>query len=110
LHLKQVEFAARVGMSEAYINRLENGIVPNPKIKDLTRVAKALAVPLEALLYGEPARTEHGLLAALAGQPRLAATLTSLVRGLQWAEPHDREFVLGHLESLASRFGERPLN
>ena len=103
--LKQLELAARAGMSEAYINRLENGIVANPKLKDLTRVAQALDVALDILLYGSPPRFEQALLPATPPEPRLAHALGSLAQGLRVADLDDREFVLGQLESLARRFG-----
>jgi transcriptional regulator with XRE-family HTH domain len=109
LGLKQLELARRAGMSEASINRLENGVVRNPKINDLTLVARALSVSMEALLGGEPAETDEEVVSILARQPRLVIALASLVRGLQWAEPEDREFVLGHLESLVGRFGDKPV-
>jgi transcriptional regulator with XRE-family HTH domain len=37
--LKQQEVGARAGLSEAYVNRLENGLVANPKINDLAGIA-----------------------------------------------------------------------
>jgi transcriptional regulator with XRE-family HTH domain len=110
LGVKQLELAERAGMSEAYINRLENGVVRNPKIQHLAAVARALSVPLDALLYDEyddSSRTVDEALPTLAREPRLAAALMSLLRGLRSANWADREFVIGHFESLASRFGDR---
>jgi len=107
LRLRQAELARRAGMSEAYINRLENGVVRNPKVKDLAVVAQALGVPFATLLYGDPPETNEDVQASLARQPRLATALASLARGLDAAAPEDREFVLGHLEMLAARFGYR---
>jgi transcriptional regulator with XRE-family HTH domain len=108
LGLSQTEFAARARMSEAYINRLENGGVRNPKIIHLLAVFKALDLPADAVLHSEVSNTEAELAAILARERRLAVALASLVRGLQWADPEDREFVLGHIESLARRFGQEP--
>ena len=109
--LRQLELARRAGLSEAYVNRLENGIVRNPKINDLARLARAVGVAVDALLDA-PARpdatpTGPDTLELLARQPRLALALASLARGLRWADAEDREFVLGHLEALARRFGDR---
>jgi transcriptional regulator with XRE-family HTH domain len=105
LGLRQLEVATLAGLSEAYVNRLENGVVRNPKIQHVAAIAEALGLPLVALLYGEAPRTDDELLADLGRQPRLLLALTSLVRGLEQADPADREFVIGHLESLARRFG-----
>jgi transcriptional regulator with XRE-family HTH domain len=111
LGLRQIELAHRAGLSEAYVNRLENGIVRNPKINDLAGLARALSVPLGALLLDAPRPNEAEpagpeTLDLLARQPRLALALASLARGLHWAEPEDQEFVLGHIEALARRFGD----
>jgi transcriptional regulator with XRE-family HTH domain len=50
LRLEQTELAEKAGLSRAYISRLESGIVPNPKLLDLERVADALDIPLSALM------------------------------------------------------------
>jgi transcriptional regulator with XRE-family HTH domain len=107
LGFRQAELAKRAGRSEAYVNRLENGLVRSPKIGDLGVIARALDVTLDALIYGDAPRTEEDILAALARQPRFALAMASLVKGLQMADADDREFVIGHLESLARRFGDR---
>jgi len=107
LGFRQAELAKRAGRSEAYVNRLENGLVRSPKIGDLSAIARALGVSLDALIYGEAPRTDEDILAALARQPRFAVAMASLVKGLQMADAEDREFVIGHLESLARRFGDR---
>ena len=108
LRLKQQELAKRAGLSEAYVNRLENGLVGNPKIYHLALVARALAIPLDPLLFGDSPQTEEEIQTYLGRQPRLASAISSLARGLEWADPADREFVLNHLESLAGRFGYQP--
>ena len=107
LGFRQAELAKRAGRSEAYVNRLENGLVRSPKIGDLSAIARALSVSLDALIYGESPRTDEDILAALARQPRFAVAMASLVKGLQMADADDRDFVIGHLESLARRFGDR---
>jgi len=50
LRLEQTEVAERAGLSRAYVSRLESGIVPNPKLLDLARVANVLDVPLASLV------------------------------------------------------------
>lgn len=109
LGYRQAELAKRAGRSEAYVNRLENGLVRSPKIGDLSTIARALGVSLDALIYGEAPRTDEDILAALARQPRFADAMASLIKGLQMADVEDRDFVIGHLESLARRFGARAL-
>lgn len=48
--LDQESVAHAAGLSPAYISRLERGAVPNPKVFDLERVARALDVPVTMLL------------------------------------------------------------
>jgi transcriptional regulator with XRE-family HTH domain len=98
-----------VGMSEAYINRLENGVVRNPKILDLALVAQALDLPLNVLLYGESSEGGQEMLVMLTCQPRLARALANLMRGLQHAEADKQEHVIRSLESLAWRLDHEPL-
>jgi transcriptional regulator with XRE-family HTH domain len=106
--LKQIELARQIGMSEAYINRLENGVVRNPKILDLALVAQALDLPLNSLLYGEPTPSEPDVLFYMTGQPRLARALARLLHGLHQSDADEREHVISHLESLTRRFASNP--
>jgi transcriptional regulator with XRE-family HTH domain len=68
LRLEQGELAEQAGLSRAYISRLESGVVPNPKLLDLERVAVALDLPLSTLTAPELTGQElhfaevHGLL------------------------------------------------
>jgi transcriptional regulator with XRE-family HTH domain len=48
--LDQVTLAARARISQAYLSRLEAGIQGNPSVAVLKRLAKALGVPVTALL------------------------------------------------------------
>ncbi len=48
--LTQTELAERAGLPQSYIARLESGQRANPSLDALTRIAKALRVPLTALL------------------------------------------------------------
>ena len=48
--MEQTEVAERAGLSRAYVSRLEKGIVPNPKLFDLARVAGVLDLPLSELI------------------------------------------------------------
>jgi transcriptional regulator with XRE-family HTH domain len=107
LGLTQSDLAKCTNMSEAYVSRLENGIVRNPKVYDLARIARALDLALVTVLFGDAPSHEDDVWDRLARQPRLAGALTSLVRGFQWAGPEDRDFVMAHLESLATRFGAK---
>jgi transcriptional regulator with XRE-family HTH domain len=103
LELKQLDLARQVGMSEAYINRLENGVVRNPKILDLAQVAQALDLPLTTLLYGEASEPEEPVLVMLTCPPGLARALSRLLRGFQQAPAHQQELVINRLEVLARR-------
>lgn len=88
LRLEQTEVAERAGLSRAYVSRLEAGIVPNPKLFDLQRVADVLDIPLSALVA--PDRSERrevfiaegaDVLAAIADEPpELQASILRAVR------------------------------
>ncbi|MCC6176258.1 MAG: helix-turn-helix domain-containing protein [Chloroflexi bacterium] len=107
--LKQQDVARRAERSEAYVNRLENGLVANPRVNDLVAVARALAVPLDALLHGcEPSPTEQEALAILARHPGLSRILANIILGLQLASLEDREYLVGHLELMDRRYGAIP--
>ena len=58
LRLEQTELAERAGLSRAYVSRLESGIVANPKVLDLERLAAALGTTVAAILATDdsPAR------------------------------------------------------
>jgi transcriptional regulator with XRE-family HTH domain len=105
LGLKQLDLARRAGMSEAYVNRLENGVVRNPKVNDLGLISNALSLPLDALLYADDQWSDEGLSRLIARDPQLQAVLSNLLRGLSRATPEDQEFIKGQLEALARRFG-----
>ena len=48
--LDQDAVAERAHISSAYVSRLERGVVPNPKLLDLEKVARALEIPIGLLL------------------------------------------------------------
>jgi transcriptional regulator with XRE-family HTH domain len=48
--LTQEELAGKVGVTKAYISQLESGARKNPSLVVLKRLAKALRVPITALL------------------------------------------------------------
>ena len=75
-------------------------------IRPATPVVNGAAAAARSVGREEPAVPDGRVLALVAGRPRLAAALASLVEDLRRAEPDDRAFVLGHLEALAARFGE----
>lgn len=88
LRLEQTEVAERAGLSRAYVSRLESGIVPNPKLFDLQRVADVLDIPLSALLAPELSAPRElfiaegaDVLEAIAGEPpELQASILRAVR------------------------------
>lgn len=51
--MEQGDLALLSELSRAYISRLENGLVPNPKLFDLERVARVLDIPLPELVAPE---------------------------------------------------------
>lgn len=58
LHLEQTELAERASLSRAYVSRLESGLVPNPKVFDLARLAQVLDIALPTLVAPEAHLTE----------------------------------------------------
>src|SRR5262245_13716172 len=50
----QQAFAERTGLSRAYISRLERGLVPNPTITDLGKIAQALGLSVADLTLQQP--------------------------------------------------------
>jgi transcriptional regulator with XRE-family HTH domain len=75
LRIEQTELAERAGLSRAYVSRLEGGIVANPKILDLQRIAAVLDLPLASLITPQAnsreihAATCAELMAQLEGEP-----------------------------------------
>lgn len=49
--LTQAKLAQKCGLSQAYINELENGRKTNPSVEVLKRLADALDVPVSVLFY-----------------------------------------------------------
>ena len=49
LRMNQQELADKAGLSRAYISRLERGLIPNPTITELGKLAEALGTTLGAL-------------------------------------------------------------
>ena len=47
--LGQYELAARAGIPAPTLSRIENGVILNPGVKTLRRIANALGVPLDML-------------------------------------------------------------
>lgn len=76
LGLSQVEFAARLGRSEAWVSQVERGVRSIDRMSVLQRLADALDVPVSALAQSEvvtgPAKPEAAVNAALS----LSASLT----------------------------------
>lgn len=52
LKLTQTQLSMRSGLSQAYINELESNKKKNPSINALSRLARAMEVPLSDLLNG----------------------------------------------------------
>lgn len=75
--LDQQALADQAGLSRAYISRLERGIVPNPKVMDLTQVARVLGVTMAELVRPDTANDDEqlrlsecaDLLGQLTGEP-----------------------------------------
>lgn len=92
LRLNQQELADKAGLSRAYISRLERGLIPNPTITDLQKVAEAAEVSLVDLTME---RSEVVM-------TRYSTDLDELRRQLDSLPPDKAERILrGYLESAA---------
>lgn len=99
----QKELAEKAGLSEAYINRIEGGLVRNPKIHDLQAVAEAIGVTLDSLLLvSEPfSRDEQAELEQLLRDPGARVEFAAVSRDMRvrnWSDA-DKEFVLKALRA-----------
>lgn len=56
LRLEQQQVAERAGLSRAHVSRLERGVVPEPRVTDLAKLAAALDLSLVELVR-QPAGT-----------------------------------------------------
>lgn len=84
LRLDQEDVADKACVSRAYVSRLERGLVPAPKLTELTQVVEALQWSLvEALRQPPGTRTE-----------RYSVECSDLAAQLEGETPHVAEAVL----------------
>lgn len=104
LELEQEQVAERADMSRAYISRLERGVIPNPKVFDLKRVAEALKMPLTDLIH-VPALTPDERtalrveLTTILG-PQDATTIERALIELSHRSPGERRQAINLLRAL----------
>ena len=55
-NFSQEEVARRSGLATVTISKLEEGKSSDPKVSTVSKLAKALDCPIEALLHQEPAQ------------------------------------------------------
>lgn len=111
--LEQTDLAEAAGLSRAYISRLENGGILNPKVYDLGQVAKALGTTVQYL--AEQPDTKPGdpsagpLVEALGGILGENAGLVKriVVEIAEWP-PDQQEFVLRLLANQVFAWPGRP--
>ena len=56
-NFSQEEVARRSGLATVTISKLEEGRSNDPKVSTVSKLAKALDCPIEALLHQEPAQS-----------------------------------------------------
>lgn len=103
LKLEQEDVAERAGMSRAYISRLENGGVRNPKVADLAAVAAAIDYSLDQLIYGRPSGDLLAELPTLLGRvtaPELGALMAEIAARYPDLGPDDRTYLMQSLRRL----------
>lgn len=104
LGLDQAQVADRSGMSREYISGLETGRNRNPKLRDLIRVAKGLAKPVDWLIWGDrPEMTddERIELDTLRRHPDLRARFLNLARTFDDMTDADKKGLLEALRLFA---------
>jgi transcriptional regulator with XRE-family HTH domain len=109
LHLDQQEVADKAGMSRAYVSRLENSMVANPKVSDLAAVAEALGLSLDALVYGRTSDPDVDLAQRLQQRlgPDLGSAFAAFDMYLGNMEQGDIDAAVVVLRSIAARRAQR---
>lgn len=111
LHLEQEEVATKSGMSRAYVSRLENGSVRNPKVADLASIADALGLSLDALIFGRVSDAQLDVDLPNLLRRRLGPDLGAAVAGLDMAMANlgkgDVDAAVVVLESIVERGSRR---
>lgn len=106
MRMEQEDVATKAGMSRAYISRLENGGVRNPKVVDLAAVAAALGMSLDALIYGNlPDADLPALLIRRLG-PRLGSAVARLDQALASIQQGDIDAATVILERISEHRGQ----
>lgn len=59
MRMSQQDFADAAGLSRAYMSRLERGLIPNPTITELAKIASVLGMTLAALVAAPSHLVEH---------------------------------------------------
>ena len=105
--LEQPDLCEKAGLSRAYISRLENGAVPNPKLYDLAAVAQALGTSVTDLM-GEPPGTDDAAVFRRLLDVKLgthaAEQIDEVVERLAEHSEQDRRTLLDVVKTLTERF------
>ena len=97
--IEQIDLADSAGMSRAYISRLENGGILNPKVYDLSRVAAVLGTSVSYIM-GEStdgAALRRALTPALG--PQKAGLLEDVVEEIRDWAPDEQAFIVDLIRS-----------
>lgn len=105
--LEQDELAELAGLSQTYVSRLERGLIPNPKLYDLTALVVALGAELTDVIASTGERANF--IDQLMQRPELTAVFGRLATGYEQARPEDQDFVLRALSMYAERFGPQAI-
>src|ERR1700747_3073676 len=103
--LSQGEIEKRTGLLRCYISRVENGHTV-PAIETLEKFARALEVPLYALLYDgdkPPQERSHADDDAWGSQGKDRRYLHKLCGCLSRMKDHDRQLLMGLAENMTRR-------
>ena len=69
LRLSQADLGKALGQDQAYVSKIEHGLITDITVRTLERLAYTLQVPIETLLKPDELSELHPTGLALAGQP-----------------------------------------
>lgn len=105
--LEQADVCKRADLSRAYLSRLENGGVTNPKLYDLQKIAEALGTTVSDLTGDHVSEDDAALFRRLLGVrlgTAAAEQLERVVEGVESRDEADRRALVSVLATITAAF------